>query len=172
MASLKNTYDQQGFVIIPSLIPAVRFNDLKRATERVIGLTRRGQWPYRRTVGRQFPPFDSDDTDSWGIQHVMHPDLHEPEFARWYTSDALVHVITELLECDERELQMGQCSFQLRLALFNNKLALSLELFNILINPTMHEFALRWHRDDIREDVSEEEEISALNVSYYGVSTL
>jgi len=44
------------------------------------------------------------------------------------------------------------------------------ELFNLLINPRDHDFSLRWHRDDIHENVSEEEERSALRVWSYGVS--
>ena len=39
----------------------------------------------------------------------------------------------------------------------------------MLINPTAHDFALRWHRDDIRENASEEEERSSLSVWHHGV---
>jgi hypothetical protein len=45
------------------------------------------------------------------------------------------------------------------------------ELFNLLINPESHEFALRWHRDDIRETASEDEERRALATWHHGVST-
>ena len=45
-----------------------------------------------------------------------------------------------------------------------------IELFNLLINPGSHEFALRWHRDDVRENASEDEEIKALSVWHHGVS--
>jgi hypothetical protein len=44
------------------------------------------------------------------------------------------------------------------------------ELFNLLINPTSHDFALRWHRDDVSETASEEEERAALAIQHYGVS--
>lgn len=44
------------------------------------------------------------------------------------------------------------------------------ELFNMLINPTDHDFALRWHRDDVRENASEEEERTALAIWQHGVS--
>ncbi|KAI0072244.1 hypothetical protein K474DRAFT_1668050 [Panus rudis PR-1116 ss-1] len=146
---LKEQYDQNGYVVIPSLIPPNLFSELEAAAERVINKTRSGEWPHQRTVGRQFPPFDNDSPDSWGVQHVMHPDLGEPVFAKWYTSDELIKVVTALLECGEDELQM--------------------ELFNMLINPTSHRFALRWHRDDVREDATEEEEQKALDVWHYGV---
>lgn len=105
----KQLYDAQGYVIIPALIPAGAFDELKAAAERTIERTRAGSWTHRRTVGRQFPPFDNDHPDSWGVQHVMHPDLGEPCFADWYTSSALVKVITELLDCAEDELQIGEC---------------------------------------------------------------
>lgn len=44
-----------------------------------------------------------------------------------------------------------------------------IELFNLLINPESHEFALRWHRDDVREKASEEEEVRALGLWHHGV---
>lgn len=43
------------------------------------------------------------------------------------------------------------------------------ELFNMLINPESHAFALRWHRDDVREKASEDEERQALSIWHYGV---
>ena len=43
------------------------------------------------------------------------------------------------------------------------------ELFNILVNPVRSEFALCWHRDDIKGSVSEDEERAALTVRHYGV---
>lgn len=107
--SLKQQYDEQGYVLVPSLIPPAQFTALETASGRVIARTRTGQWPHRRTVGRQFPPYGDGDPDSWGVQHVMHPDLGEPAFARWYTSDALVGVVRELLGCGEDDLQMGEC---------------------------------------------------------------
>lgn len=39
----------------------------------------------------------------------------------------------------------------------------------MLINPMSHEFALRWHRDDVRETASEEEEREALAQWHFGV---
>ncbi|KAF7376605.1 hypothetical protein MSAN_00077200 [Mycena sanguinolenta] len=78
-----------------------------------------------------------------GVQHVMHPDLHQPTFSQWYTSTALINTVETLLGCDKDELQM--------------------ELFNLLINPESHNFALRWHRDDISGDVTSEQERQALD---------
>lgn len=145
----KALYDEQGYIIVPNLIPPETFEALKEACDHAIAKTRTGSWPHRRTVGRQFPPFDDSNPDSWGIQHIMHPDLEEPTFAEWYTSDALINVSKELLQCNEDELQM--------------------ELFNLLINPLEHDFALRWHRDDVRENATAEEEIVALGLWTHGV---
>ena len=105
---VKPLYDKQGYVIVPGLIPAELDKPLREATERVISRTRSGEWPHRRTVGKQFPPFDNGDPDSWGIQHLMHPDLGEAIFAEWYTSVPLVRTICRLLDCDEDKLQMGR----------------------------------------------------------------
>ncbi|KAI0337843.1 hypothetical protein BDW22DRAFT_1339098 [Trametopsis cervina] len=146
--AFKTLYDAQGFVVVPSLIPPSLFDDLRVAAERAIARTRSGQWAHRRTVGRQFPPFDESNPDSWGVQHVMHPALDEPVFARWYTSDELTKTVAELLACEQEDLQM--------------------ELFNMLINPETHDFALRWHRDDVREDATEEQEQEALALWHHG----
>jgi len=104
---IKSLYDKHGYVIVPSLIPTQLNKPLREATERVIARTRSGKWPHRRTVGKQFPPFDNNNPDSWGVQHLMHPDLGEPVFAQWYTSEPLVQTICRLLDCDEDDLQMG-----------------------------------------------------------------
>ncbi|GJE93606.1 hypothetical protein PsYK624_097660 [Phanerochaete sordida] len=146
----KSLYDTQGFVVIPDLIPPAQFPELFAAAERATARTREGAWPHRRTVGRQFPPFDESGTpDVWGVQHIMHPALGERAFAEWYTSDALLRTACELMGCGKKELQM--------------------ELFNMLVNPERADFALRWHRDDVREDATEDEEREALGKWHYGV---
>ncbi|KIK64228.1 hypothetical protein GYMLUDRAFT_83536 [Collybiopsis luxurians FD-317 M1] len=152
MSSIKETYDAQGFVVVPNLIHPQDFSNLQDAADVVVNRTREGSWPYRRTLGKQFPPFDDDEfKDYWGVQMLMHPDLGEPavEFSNWYTSDALTSVCSELLQCGEEDLQM--------------------ELFNLLINPLSRSFALRWHRDDVKENAPPEEEQAALNVWHNGV---
>jgi len=109
MQSIKSTYDDQGYVVVPSLISHPDFAILQSACEDVINRTREGTWPHRRTVGKQFPPYDSKNPDSWGVQHVMHPDLGASAeiFKKWYTSDGLVKAVCELLQCKEQDLQMG-----------------------------------------------------------------
>jgi hypothetical protein len=102
---IESLYDKQGYVIVPGLIPTGLHTQLREAAERVIAKTRSGQWPHRRTVGKQFPPYDNSNPDSWGVQHLMHPDLGEPAFAEWYTSE--VQTVCRLLSCGEDKLQMG-----------------------------------------------------------------
>lgn len=94
MSPIKDTYDSQGFVVVPGLVSLQDFSKLQEASDLVINRTREGSWPYRRTVGKQFPPFDNDNPDSWGVQHVMHPDLQGSAivFSNWYTSDDLTRV--------------------------------------------------------------------------------
>ncbi|KLO07408.1 hypothetical protein SCHPADRAFT_909526 [Schizopora paradoxa] len=149
MSTLKESYERDGFVLVPNLISPNQLSELRAACARVVKKTRRGDWPHRRVVGKQFPPYGDTNPDSWGVQHVMHPALDEPAFVRWYTSDAVVDVVEQLLECEEGALQM--------------------ELFNLLINPERHSFALRWHRDDIKETATTEEETEALGKWHYGV---
>ena len=168
-SALKSHYEEHGYVIIPDLIEDKDWPELEQACERVIAKTREGSWPHRRTVGKQFPPYGQDDPDSWGVQHVMHPDLHEPAFVRWYTSPKLLGVAKELLGCNEDDLQMGKKS---TVIIFRNFNFDSLELFNLLINPVSHDFALRWHRDDIPEDATPQEELQALKVWHFGVSRM
>ena len=108
VSALKQLYDKQGYVVVPGLVTPEHLTALEEACRRTIVRTRAGDWTHRRTVGRQFPPYDNANPDSWGVQHLMHPDLGEPAFARWYTSDALLAVVKDLMECDEDQLQMGE----------------------------------------------------------------
>ena len=109
LADLKKQYDEQGYVVVQNLIAASDFASLQDACARVVEKTRQAQWMHRRTVGQQFPPFDEkNDVDVWGVQHVIHPELGESAFLKWYTSDNLVQVVAELLECKEEDLQMGK----------------------------------------------------------------
>ncbi|KAG8735789.1 hypothetical protein FRC12_017916 [Ceratobasidium sp. 428] len=147
----KDAYARDGYVFVSGLVGDNDMKVLRAACDRVVAKTRAGEWPHRRIVGKQFPPFDGDEPDSWGVQHVMHPALGEPAFVRWLGSDRLVGAAASLLECSEDEIQM--------------------ELFNVLINPERHKFALRWHRDDVPETADLEEEIERLKMNFYGVRT-
>lgn len=107
-SGLKEAFKRDGFIKVDGLVPECEFKELQEACTRVVAKTRLGEWPHRRVVGKQFPPYDSDNPDSWGVQHVMHPDLCEPVFARWYASDELMGTVKELLECRDENLQMGR----------------------------------------------------------------
>lgn len=149
-----------------NLISPEMRSELAAACDRVISRTRSGSWTHRRTVGKQFPPFDNDNPDSWGVQHLMHPDLGEPIFAEWYTSEPLVNAVSGLLVCQEDQLQMGECILEQTRYSHSQ---LIIELFNLLINPESHQFALRWHRDDVKETALEEEERDSLSIWHHGV---
>lgn len=40
----------------------------------------------------------------------MHPDLQEPVFAEWYGCDELVEAVTTILQCEEKDIQLGMYS--------------------------------------------------------------
>lgn len=106
--AMKDDYERSGYVFVPRLINDSELPRLQEACDRVVAKTRAGEWPHRRIVGKQFPPFVGDEPDSWGVQHIMHPDLHEPAFVRWYGSEGVVGAATSLLGCKEEEVQMGE----------------------------------------------------------------
>jgi hypothetical protein len=66
---------------------------------------------------------------------------HSQEFIQNYFSSAIIDIVKKLLECEDDELV--------------------LELFNLLVRPE-RDFELRWHRDDIPETASADEELGRL----------
>lgn len=151
LAALKQQYEREGYVILDNIFAGQDMQALRRAAAEVTERTRNGGWPHRRIVGKQFPPFDRvQSSDSWGVQHLMHPDLtHHDLFAAFYGSSPLLDVAAYLLDAEEEQMQ--------------------LELFNLLIEPKEHCFALGWHRDDVRPDVDAEEEKARLAAPTHGV---
>ncbi|RDW78641.1 phytanoyl-CoA dioxygenase family protein [Aspergillus mulundensis] len=142
---------KEGFVVIPSLIPpsSKEFATLKQAATTATTNTRTGTWPYFRTVPKQFPPWPTNvpppasEGGIWGVQHLLHPDMPgREEFAKFYFDERILSVVEELLGLDLAE----------------NDEKLVMELFNLLVAPETHDFALRWHRDDIPETASPDEE--------------
>ncbi|KAF2203469.1 hypothetical protein GQ43DRAFT_389968 [Delitschia confertaspora ATCC 74209] len=138
--------NRDGFVVLPStLFPNLNKNldALRSAGARLTSKARAGQWPYIRTLPKQFPPWPSDPSSGiWGVQHLMHPS--NPDnlvFAGSYFDKDLVGLVRELIGCEEEELIM--------------------ELYNMLVRPD-NDFALRWHRDDIPASATSEEELSRL----------
>ncbi|KAL4742765.1 hypothetical protein BDV11DRAFT_216816 [Aspergillus similis] len=148
---------KDGFVVIPSLLPpsSKEFATLKQAAITATTNTRTGAWPYFRTVPKQFPPWPTNvpppasEGGIWGVQHLLHPDMPGREdFARFYFDDSVLGVVEELLGLDSAGEEATK----------NDKEMLVMELFNLLVAPETHDFALRWHRDDIPETVSPAEE--------------
>lgn len=148
--SIKEDFDKNGFVVINGFLNENELIELKQASSIAISLTRNLKWPYKRTVGNSFPPFNNDNDDSWGVQHLLHPDLNLDVFKDFYSSHSkLLHAVTSLLECDLTQLQ--------------------LELFNLLILPTKSSFNLSWHRDHIRHNATRNEEYHQLQIPHFGV---
>jgi hypothetical protein len=70
-------------------------------------MARNREWKDVRMVGKQFPPWVDGD-DVWGVQNIMHPDLHKPVFAQWYGSDDLLDVSAALMGVTRDDMQFGE----------------------------------------------------------------
>ena len=141
---LLDQLNKVGYVVIPKLIDEATVEKLRVACAEVTELARAGNWPYIRTLPKQFPPWPQSTyvNGVWGVQHLMHPDMpHSAEFVSHYFSDELCNVVKELLQCSDEDLVM--------------------ELFNLLVRPTK-DFELRWHRDDVPPEATSEEEMERL----------
>ncbi|KAK5121951.1 hypothetical protein LTR85_004523 [Meristemomyces frigidus] len=140
---LRTSLARDGFVRISNAIPHKDLRDFREAATRATSRARAGQWPYVRTVPKQFPPWPVSEAAShgiWGVQHVLHPDMPDPDrrvFAESYFSETMITAVTALLQCSQEDLVM--------------------ELYNMLVRPPQ-DFALRWHRDDIPPSASPKEE--------------
>ena len=47
-----------------------------------------------------------------------------------------------------------------------NGIWLTIELFNLLVNPLKKDYALSWHRDDVKASATPEEEEAALKIKH------
>ncbi|KAH7071633.1 hypothetical protein FB567DRAFT_564461 [Paraphoma chrysanthemicola] len=133
-----------GFVVLSaSLFPSFDLENLRAASSRIATAARSGKWPYIRTLPKQFPPWPQDPSKGiWGVQHLLHPS--NPDhlvFAKSYFDEELLRYVAALIECEQDDLTM--------------------ELYNMLVRPD-HDFALRWHRDDIPATATSEEELERL----------
>lgn len=142
-SNLREELERNGFISLPAMLSAVQIEKLREACNRSAELARSGNWPFVRTLPKQFPPWNADVSQGiWGVQHLLHPDLPDHDaFAATYFNKDMVNTVTGLLQCDKDELVM--------------------ELYNMLIRPDS-DFALRWHRDDIPPTVPAEEELKRL----------
>ena len=93
--------------MVDGLIPESLYSDLCSAADAVTDLARRHQWSQVRVVGKQFPPWTAGD-DVWGVQNLMHPQLHQPVFSKWYGSDDMLAVSAALMHCSKEEMQFGE----------------------------------------------------------------
>lgn len=142
---LRASLARDGFVRIPAAFSQDQVETFRAACQRTVDRTRSGQWPFFRSLPKQFPPWNDDVSQGiWGVQHLLHPDMPQEDkdvFAASYFGDTMVNAVTALLNCSQEDLVM--------------------ELYNMLVRPD-RDFALRWHRDDIVPDVSAEEELERL----------
>ncbi|KAJ5246377.1 Phytanoyl-CoA dioxygenase [Penicillium chermesinum] len=142
---------RDGFVVVRNLLTPSQITEYRAAAIKVTTKTRTGGWPHFRTVPKQFPPWPSTPPPAseggiWGVQHLLHPEMEGRElFARCYFSPSILGVVEELLG-----VQGGSDE------------QLVMELFNLLVAPETKDFELRWHRDDIPETASAEEEVAQL----------
>lgn len=144
---------RDGYVVVPSLLPAHLLLAAQASCKYLVTRTRTGTfWPYVRTVPKQFPPwpkFTSPDQNLniWGIQHLLHPELDglRDVFAEIYFCEQILSVVRDVLARPDGGIVQKE--------------DLVMELFNLLISPGRKEhFELVWHRDDIRPEVDAEEE--------------
>lgn len=141
---------RDGYVVVPNLLTPSEVEAYRAAATKATTYTRTGNWPHFRTVPKQFPPWPTtappaSEGGIWGVQHLLHPEMPGREaFASCYFSPKILAVAEELLGVSEKDD------------------ALVMELFNLLVAPETKDFELRWHRDDIAETATAEEEIEQL----------
>ncbi|POW22202.1 hypothetical protein PSHT_01542 [Puccinia striiformis] len=139
--SIVRSFREAGLVVVQGLIADdTQLDQLRNAADAVVERTRSQKWPYKRTVGKQFPPWnDEESPDIWGAQHIMHPALAQPAFASFYFSTPMTEIVGLLSDMSPDEHTMAG-------------------LHNLLVEPLNHRFALSWHRDTIKSNVDEDEE--------------
>jgi len=145
----REALDRDGFVILSAtLFPSFDLPSLRAAATRLSTSARTGEWPYIRTLPKQFPPWPQDTSNGiWGVQHLLHPSNPEHDlFAKSYFDSELLKYVAALIESEEEDLTM--------------------ELYNMLVRPE-RDFELRWHRDDIPASASADEELDRLNKPGY-----
>ena len=150
---------RDGFVKVPGLFSGDELAALRAAAENAASFARAGKWPHFRTVPKQFPPWPTTPPPAseggiWGVQHLLHPEFPDrQEFARVYFSDKILAVAEDLLDVKRDEAGGNDSSDEM----------LVMELFNMLIAPETKNFELRWHRDDIPETATADEELKMLH---------
>ncbi|EXJ62864.1 hypothetical protein A1O7_03305 [Cladophialophora yegresii CBS 114405] len=155
---------RDGFVKVPNLLPHHVLLAMQASCKYTTDRARRGKWPHVRTVPKQYPPWHEWQAGDniWGVQHLLHPDMPTRDtFAEVYFGDPVLDVVKELLgltqDGDDRRRDPDERPEP------DDRLVM--ELFNLLVSPDgARDFELAWHRDDVRPDVSPEEEARQLNL--------
>ncbi|VEU21855.1 DEKNAAC102853 [Brettanomyces naardenensis] len=133
-----------GFTVIRKLLSPEEIDHYLKLSQKEIDTARDGKWPYVRLNGKQFPPWDKpeDQPDIWGVTHLMHPKWGQvgKDFQKLYTDEKILNIVKDILQTD----------------------ILNMELLNMLINPSKKDFDLCWHRDDVKNTATDEEEMELL----------
>ncbi|CDK25398.1 unnamed protein product [Kuraishia capsulata CBS 1993] len=146
----RDDIDENGFTVIRGFLTPEEVTLYREASAKLVDYARAGNWNDVRIRGKQFPPWPKDfNPDIWGVSGLLHPDLKELSypFHEAYASDKMLAVVSDILQVPQEKISM--------------------ELFNMLINP-LTDFDLEWHRDDIRPDVTPEEEAEQLDCAFAG----
>ncbi|KAF7892992.1 uncharacterized protein EAF02_000530 [Botrytis sinoallii] len=106
-SKLLESLEQDGFVLIPSLLSQAEIDSLRIEAKKTVDLARSGSWPYVRTLPKQFPPWNVGEGESpakdgiWGVQSLMNPKLAtSSSFIKIYFSDKMLGVVKELLQSE------------------------------------------------------------------------
>ena len=153
--SYRSQLIRHGYVVIPKLLPPHLLLASQASCKYLVTNTRSGTyWPHVRTVPKQFPPWPKyispdQKLNIWGIQHLLHPSLSglRDVFAEVYFSEQILSPVRDILSTDTFTPTSSD---------------LVMELFNLLISPET-DFELIWHRDDIKSDLSGEEELKQID---------
>ncbi|KAJ5458037.1 hypothetical protein N7475_009425 [Penicillium sp. IBT 31633x] len=134
---------RDGFVVVRNLLTPAEVSHYREVATKATTQTRNGGWPHFRTGG------------IWGVQHLMHPEMPgRDSFARCYFSPTILAVAEELMGVQNAKNSDAE--------------PLVMELFNLLVAPETKDFELRWHRDDISEHATAEEELIQLEAKAPG----
>lgn len=136
--------NDQGFTVVRNFLTPQEIERYIKASEDLVEYSRAGNWPHVRTRGKQFPPWPKNfSPDIWGVTGLLHPDLGELSypFHDLYANEKILALVSDILQID--------------------KLEISMELLNMLVNP-LTDFDLDWHRDTIKPEVTPEQEAEEL----------
>lgn len=135
---------ENGFTVVRGFLSDLEVEKYKQAAQNVVDFARDGHWPDVRTRGKQFPPWPKNfSPDIWGVSGLLNPKLGDMSlpFQELYSDEKLLDIAGDILRTPKEGLTM--------------------ELFNMLINP-LTDFDLDWHRDYIRPEATPEEEAEQL----------